>query len=58
MSLTSKISSLFFCEQKRKRQLDALIEERYQNLYRLAYAWCHQASQAEDLVQETFLKAL
>lgn len=58
MSLTSKISSLFFCEQKRKRQLDALIEERYQNLYRLAYAWCHQASLAEDLVQETFLKAL
>jgi len=35
-----------------------LFAEKYQNLYRLAYAWSHQASQAEDLVQETFLKAL
>lgn len=27
-------------------------------LYRLAYAWCHEAALADDLVQETLLRAL
>jgi RNA polymerase sigma-70 factor (ECF subfamily) len=27
-------------------------------LYRVAYSWCHNASLADDLVQETMLKAL
>ena len=27
-------------------------------LYRLAYAWCHDAALADDLTQETLIKAL
>lgn len=57
MTLTTKVANLF-SETKKRRQLNALFEQKYRNLYRLAYAWCHQALQAEDLVQETFLKAL
>jgi RNA polymerase sigma-70 factor (ECF subfamily) len=29
-----------------------------QALYRLAYSWCHDAALADDLVQETLLRAL
>ena len=32
--------------------------ERRDKLYRLAYSWCHNAALADDLVQETMLKAL
>ncbi|MBN2647174.1 MAG: RNA polymerase sigma factor [Thiotrichales bacterium] len=34
------------------------LTEHYPALYRLAYAWCHQPTLAQDLVQETLLKAL
>ena len=32
--------------------------DRRNKLYRLAYSWCHNASLADDLVQETMLKAM
>jgi len=57
MILTSKVKSLF-SETKQKKQLNILLEQKHKRLYRLAYAWCHNVSQAEDLVQETMLKAL
>ena len=57
MTLSNKVKNLFGDKHK-KRQLNTLFAEKYQNLYRLAFAWCHQAAQAEDLVQETLLKAL
>ena len=31
---------------------------RRHNLYRVAYSWCHNTSLADDLVQETMLKAM
>lgn len=31
---------------------------RRDKLYRIAYSWCHEASLADDLVQETMFKAL
>ena len=34
------------------------IEDSREPLYRLAYAWCHDAPLAEDLAQETLLRAL
>jgi RNA polymerase sigma-70 factor (ECF subfamily) len=34
------------------------IEASREALYRLAYAWCHDAALADDLVQETLLRAL
>lgn len=55
--LTSKVKDLF-SDTKRKNQLNTLLGQRHKRLYRLAYAWCHQVSQAEDLVQDTMLKAL
>jgi len=32
--------------------------DRRNKLYRVAYSWCHSAALADDLVQETMLKAL
>jgi len=57
MILTTTFKTLFRDSSKQK-QLNAVLEQKHQRLYRLAYAWCHQVSQAEDLVQETMLKAL
>jgi RNA polymerase sigma-70 factor (ECF subfamily) len=34
------------------------LEERRSLLYQIAYSWCHQPALADDLVQETMLKAL
>lgn len=34
------------------------IEQSREMLYRLAYAWCHDASLADDLAQEALLRAL
>jgi len=34
------------------------VEASRETLYRLAYAWCHDAALADDLVQETQLRAL
>lgn len=57
MTITTKVLNLFV-ETNKNRQLNALLAQKHKSLYRLAYAWCHQASVAEDLVQETFLKVL
>lgn len=57
MILNSKVADLF-CAAKERKRLNQILEKKYCNLYRLAFAWCHQQSMAEDLVQETFLKAL
>ena len=57
MILTKTVANLFR-ETNKKRKLNALFEQQHRTLYRLAYAWCHQVCQAEDLVQETLLKAL
>jgi RNA polymerase sigma-70 factor (ECF subfamily) len=40
---------------KRGRQQ---LEQHRQRLYRIAYAWTHEAALADDLVQETLIKAM
>lgn len=40
------------------RALKARITEARPRLYRLAYAWCHDAYLADDLAQETMIKGL
>lgn len=42
----------------RSREFRVKLERSRPRLYRLAYAWCHSADLAEDLVQETLTKAL
>jgi RNA polymerase sigma-70 factor (ECF subfamily) len=49
----SILSSL--CKQRQFRQTIADYRE---NLYRIAYSWCHNPALADDLVQETLAKAL
>lgn len=49
-----KLLSLLFHSRDFHRQL----EEIRPRLYRVAYAWCHDAMLADDLVQETLAKAL
>jgi RNA polymerase sigma-70 factor (ECF subfamily) len=39
-------------------QFRGRIEAQREPLYRLAYSWCHDAGLADDLVQETLLRAL
>ena len=34
------------------------LEKRRGLLYKIAYSWCHNPTLADDLVQETMLKAL
>ena len=46
---------LFFV---RSAEQGKLLEQKRARLYRLAYAWCHNAALADDLVQETLAKAL
>jgi RNA polymerase sigma-70 factor (ECF subfamily) len=43
------------CKQRQFRQSIADYRE---NLYRIAYSWCHNPALADDLVQETLAKAL
>ncbi|WP_178863293.1 RNA polymerase sigma factor [Thiomicrorhabdus cannonii] len=57
MNFSSKLVDLF-CESKERRQFNQALESKYRRLYRLAFAWCHQSFMAEDLVQETLLKAI
>lgn len=41
-----------------KMDFNASLSQHYTRLYQLAYAWTHQTSLSEDLVQETLLKAI
>lgn len=42
----------------RTRESRLKLEQHRQRLYRIAYAWTHNAALADDLVQETMAKAL
>lgn len=42
----------------RSRAFEARLSESRPRLYRLAYSWCRNRTVAEDVVQETFSKAL
>ncbi|MDF4854990.1 sigma factor, partial [Vibrio parahaemolyticus] len=42
---------------KKQKRYETLTKERYQDIYRLAYWLCKDQHIAEDLAQETFLKA-
>lgn len=42
---------------EKQKRYEALTKERYQDIYRLAYWLCKDQHIAEDLAQETFLKA-
>jgi RNA polymerase sigma-70 factor (ECF subfamily) len=44
-----------FCK---NQQFKRTLAEYRENLYRIAYSWCHNPSLADDLVQETLSKAL
>ncbi len=46
------------CQSQEKKRFDEALQSKYERLYRLAYAWCHQQALAQDLVQGTMLKAL
>ena len=50
MSVISK-----FCQTQQFRRT---LAEYRENLYRIAYSWCHNPALADDLVQETLAKAL
>jgi RNA polymerase sigma-70 factor (ECF subfamily) len=50
MSVISK-----FCQTQQFRRT---LTEYRENLYRIAYSWCHNPALADDLVQETLAKAL
>ncbi|MBF6058700.1 MULTISPECIES: RNA polymerase sigma factor [Thiomicrorhabdus] len=57
MNFSKKVTGLF-CDAREKQRFNSALEKQYSGLYRLAFAWCHQAAVAEDLVQETLLKAI
>lgn len=40
------------------REAQQALEQARGRLYRMAYAWCHNAALADDLVQDTLAKAL
>ncbi len=42
----------------RSREAQRALQQARTRLYRVAYAWCHNAALADDLVQETLSKAL
>ena len=42
----------------RQREMRAVLEQSRSRLYRMAFAWCHSAALADDLVQETLTKAI
>lgn len=43
---------------KRSSEFQDRLEQIRPRLYRLAYSWCHNSALAEDLTQETLIKAL
>ncbi len=46
-----------FCKLLAIRELKQEFAKRRTKLYRVAYSWCHSPTLADDLVQETMLKA-
>jgi len=42
----------------KNQQFKRTLADYRENLYRIAYSWCHNAALADDLVQETLAKAL
>lgn len=42
----------------RRRRLQRLVCAERERLYRIAWAWCHDSHNADDLVQETLARAL
>lgn len=42
---------------RRSRESRLMLQESRARLYRVAWSWCHDAALADDLVQETLLKA-
>lgn len=42
----------------RSREMREALQQARARLYRVAYAWCHNAALADDLVQETLTKAM
>ena len=42
----------------RSREAQRVLQQARARLYRVAYAWCHNAALADDLAQETLTKAL
>ena len=42
----------------RRRRLEKVLLAEYAKLYRLAWSWCHDRHGADDLVQETCLRAM
>lgn len=45
-------------QSRRRRELTERIEASRERLYRVAFAWCHDASLADDLAQETLSRGL
>lgn len=48
----------FFNLFSQSRELRQALEQSRARLYRMAYAWCHNAALADDLAQEALTKAL
>lgn len=47
-----------FRRMRRSRELRQRLEQSRDRLYRVAYSWCHDCHLADDLVQQTLVKAL
>jgi len=43
---------------KQSKQFEKQLEQRWDRLYRIAYAWCHDPQLASDLTQDALAKAL
>lgn len=48
----------FFSRILRPKELTSRVEQSRDRLYRVAFAWCHDAALADDLVQDTLHRAL
>jgi len=47
-----------FRRMRQQREVNQRLEEIRPRLYRVAYSWCHDPHLADDLVQQTLVKAL
>lgn len=57
LSMSNNTSNLFAGFGRRRRLRSQICAER-DRLYRIAWSWCHDSYQADDLVQETLARAL